>query len=139
MAAKTDQISTLLVSNQPAVIEATRSTLASQEDFYLFDRQITAENLLPVIAETQPDLILLDYSFQPHEFFELVDKIASDYPMCAVVVILPENEVINSERVILSGARAFLVFPYKPDHLVNTLKRVMELMERSQVFPVSPL
>jgi len=139
MAAKTDQISTLLVSNQPAVIEATRSTLASQEDFYLFDRQITAENLLPIIAETQPDLILLDYSFQPHEFFELVDKIASDYPMCAVVVILPENEVINSERVILSGARAFLVFPYKPDHLVNTLKRVMELMERSQVFPVSPL
>ena len=139
MAAKTDQISTLLVSNQPVVIEATRNTLASQEDFYLFDRQITADNLLPAIAETQPDLILLDYNFQPHEFFELVDKIATDYPMCAVVVILPENEVINSERVILSGARAFLVFPYKPDHLVNTLKRVMELMERSQVFPVNPL
>ena len=135
MAAKSDQLTVLMVSNNNTLISSTRSTLLQQEDFYIFDKQVTTENILPVIAKTQPDIILLDQGFQPHKFFELVDKIATEYPMCAVVVILPEQEVINSEQAILSGARAFLIYPYKPDHLVNTVRRVMELMERSQVFP----
>ena len=113
--------------------------MKAKEEFYRVERQVTSENVLTVIIETQPDIILLDYGFQPHNFFELVDKIATEYPMCAVIVILPEHEMINSERVILSGARAFLIYPYKSDHLVNTIKRVMELMERSQVFTVGPM
>lgn len=134
MAATSDQTTILLVSNSNAVINATRQALSQQGDYYIFEKELTAETLLPAIAETQPDIILLDYGFQSRNFFELVDKIASEYPMCAVVVILPEQEVVNSERVVLSGARAFLIFPYKQDMLVNTIKRVMELMERSQTF-----
>jgi len=139
MAAKTDQTTVLLISNNSSVIETTNTTLKAKEEFYRVERQVTSENVLTVIIETQPDIILLDYGFQPHNFFELVDKIATEYPMCAVIVILPEHEMINSERVILSGARAFLIYPYKSDHLVNTIKRVMELMERSQVFTVGPM
>jgi pilus assembly protein CpaE len=123
-----------MVSSNNSVINATRQALSQQGEYYIFDKEVTPENLLPVIAETQPDIILLDYGFQSRNFFELVDKIASEYPMSAVVVILPEQEVVNSERVVLSGARAFLIFPYKQDHLVNTIKRVMELMERRQTF-----
>lgn len=139
MAAKTDQTTVLLISNNSAVIETTKTTLKAKEEFFLVERPVTSENILAAIIETQPDIILLDYEFQPHNFFELVDKIATEYPMCAVIVILPEHEMINSERVILSGARAFLIYPYKPDHLVNTIKRVMELMERNQVFTVGPM
>lgn len=138
MAAIYDQISILLVSNSSAVVNDTRQTLSQENEFYILDKQVTPETILPVIAETQPDIILLDYGFQAHNFFDLVDKVASEYPMCAIIVILPEQEMINSERVILSGARAFLIFPYKQDHLVNTIRRVMELMERSQIFPVTP-
>ena len=134
MAASSDQTTILLVSNSNAVITSTRQVLAQQAEFYVFDKQVTADNIMPAIAETQPDIVLLEYGFQSRNFFELVDKIATEYPMCAVVVILPEQEVINSERVILSGARAFLIFPYKQDHLVNTIRRVMELMERSQTY-----
>lgn len=134
MAATSDQTTILLVSNSNAVVSATRQVLTQQGEFYIFDKPITTENLMPAIAETQPDIILLDYGFQSHDFFDLVDKIATEYPMCAEVVILPEQEVVNSERVILSGARAFLIFPYKPDHLVNTIRRVVEQMERSQSF-----
>ncbi len=137
MAATSDQTTILLVSNNEALISITRQTLAKENEFYIIDKQIIPDTILPAIAETQPDIILLDFGFQAHHFFNLVDKIASEYPMCAVVVILPEQEMINSERVILSGARAFLIFPYKQDHLINTIRRVRELMERSQVFPVN--
>ncbi|MBA4383673.1 MAG: hypothetical protein C0410_02965 [Anaerolinea sp.] len=101
------------------------------------------EDILQSIAETSPGLILLDYEYQEN-LFELVDKIATEYPECGVIVILPEEEMINSERVILSGARAFILNPFKKENLLKTIRRVIELMTRghaggSNQVPSNPL
>ncbi|HSN94302.1 MAG TPA: AAA family ATPase, partial [Anaerolineaceae bacterium] len=123
----------LLVSNNLSIIEATHSTLSKVESLNLIEKELNSENLLPIIAETQPDVILLDFEFQKDPF-GLIDKIASEYPGCAVIAILPESEIVNSDRVVLSGARAFILFPYRSDNLVTTTKRVLELMVRNQGF-----
>ena len=133
MATTTQSATILLVSNNLSIIEATRSTLAKVESLSLIEKEVTSETLLPVIAETQPDVILLDFEFQ-HNPFDLMDKIGSEYPGCAVIAILPESEMVNSDRVVLSGARAFILYPYRSDNLVTTIKRVIELMVRHQVF-----
>jgi len=137
MAATSDTHSILLISKNPEIIESTRSTLAKLEDFDLIGKEVTSESIFSVIAETQPDIILLDFAFQ-NRIFDLVDKIATDFPLCAVIMILPENEMVNSDRVVLSGARAFIIYPYKSDHLETTVKRVVELMVRNQALPVVP-
>lgn len=137
MAVTTDQTTILLVSKNPAIVESTRTDLGGIKDFYLIKKDATSENLIPTIAETAPDIILLDFGFQ-HHIFELVDKIATEFPMCAVIVILPENEMVNSDRVVLSGARAFILYPYKADHLVTTIRRVVELMVRNQATTTAP-
>ena len=49
-----------------------------------------------------------------------------------MIAILPESEMENSDQVILSGARAFIQYPYQADNLVVTIKRVMELMVRKR-------
>ena len=131
MATPTESATILLVSKNPSVIEATRTTLAKEEILNLIEKEVTSENLFPVIIETQPDVILLDFEFQP---FDLVDKIAYEYPMCAVIALLPESEMVNSDRVVFSGARAFIQYPYRSNNLVVTTKRVMELLERNQSY-----
>jgi len=120
-----------VVSKNPSVIESTRTTLAKEKILKLIEKEVTSKNLFPVIAETQPDVILLDFEFQKHPF-DLVDKIASEYSMCAVVAILSESEKVDSDRVLLSGARDFIQYPYQSDNLMITIKRVIELEERSQ-------
>ena len=134
MAKKNENASILLVSKNPAVIEATRKTIAEEKPFKLIEREVTPENLFIVIAETKPDVILLDFGFQHHPFY-VVDKIATDYPNSAVVAILSESEMVNLDRVVLSGARAFLQHPFQSEKLVIIIKRVMELLERNQVQP----
>jgi pilus assembly protein CpaE len=49
-----------------------------------------------------------------------------------VVAVLSESEIVNLDRVILSGARAFVQYPYQSDKLVVTIKRVIELLEGNQ-------
>ena len=121
----------LLISKNPFIIEATRITLAKVNFLNLIDKEVTSENLLPVIAETQPDVILLDFEFQSQPF-NLIEKIVSEYPGCALVSILPDSETDNSDRVVLSGARAYIQYPYQSDTLVVIIKRVMELMVRKE-------
>ena len=91
-------------------------------------------DLITVISQSKPDVILLDFGFQQHPFY-LVDKIASDFPKSAIVALLSESEMVNLDRVVLSGARAFLQYPFQSEKLVIIINRVLELLERHQNTP----
>lgn len=134
MAKKSESATILLVSKNPSVIEATRTTLAEENDLKLIEKEVTAENLITVISQSKPDVILLDFGFQQHPFY-LVDKIASDFPKSAIVALLSESEMVNLDRVVLSGARAFLQYPFQSEKLVIIINRVLELLERHQNSP----
>jgi pilus assembly protein CpaE len=86
--------------------------------------------MFSVIETIVPDVILLDFNFQANPF-NLVDQIVREYPKSAVIAILPEDQVVNLDRVVLSGARAFVKFPYEGYKLPITIKRVMELQQQN--------
>ena len=132
MATLNESAKILLVSKNQSVIEATRSILTDKTVYDLIDADITSENLFLVINEAEPDVILLDYDFESQPF-PLVDKIVSQCPSCAVIAVLSEAKIENLDRVILSGARAFVQYPYQSDKLMVTIKRVLELVDRDQM------
>ena len=123
--------SLLLVSQDPELIQSTEAALADERQFQLLDETLTASNLFAVIDRSKPKIILLDYQFASQPL-NLIDKIVTDYPASAVVAVLPEDKTINSDQIVLSGARAFIRHPYEPGKLVITLKRVLELVARDQ-------
>jgi pilus assembly protein CpaE len=49
-----------------------------------------------------------------------------------VIAILPDSEMGKSDQVILTGARAFIQYPFQSDIMVVTIKRVLELKVRNQ-------
>lgn len=120
----------LVVTKNSSLKTIIDECIYNQKEFEPLNSSLIDEDILVEIAKTSPDLILLDYEFQQN-VFEVVDKIATEYPNCGVIVILPEGEMINSERVILSGARAFILYPFKKDNLLKTIRRVIELMARA--------
>jgi pilus assembly protein CpaE len=131
MATKTELKIILLISKNPFIIEDTRTNLAKVNFLNLIIKEVTSDNVLAVIAKTVPDVILLDFESQNLPY-DLMDKIKSKYPRVAVIAILPGSVMDKSDQVILSGARAFIQYPYQLDILVVTIKRVMELRVRNQ-------
>ncbi len=135
MASPNESTKLLLISKDPAVILSTGTLLAKEETLNLINAEVTLDNISQIIAETQPDVILFDFNFHPHPF-DFVDMIVSGNLNCAVVAIISESEIVNLDMVVLSGARAFLKFPFQKGKLVITIKRVMELLNRSQTYPL---
>jgi pilus assembly protein CpaE len=138
MAKTTNKTTVLPVSENLSSIEAIRTALAKEKSLNLVEREITLENLQTVIAETQPDVILLDYEFFQHSS-SLIEKIASENPTSAVVVILPESGAVDSDQMALSGVRGFLQHPFQPEDLVTTLQRVMEPREHNATSSISTI
>jgi len=126
----------LLVSKNTAVIEASEVILAKENLLNLIDEEITLDNLYKVIDETKPEVILFDFTFHSQPF-DLVDKIVSNFSNTAVVAILWESKTVDLDLVVLSGARAFVNFPFKEGKLVATIKRVLQLVDRNPP-PPSP-
>ena len=131
----TDKKQILVISNDPLITDSVRVVINAQTDMEWVDPIPDGKDLLVELALKSPHVILLDYAYQKKGFFDLVDKITTAYPGSALIVILPENEMVNSERIILSGARAFLVTPFKQENLLNTIRRVVELMSRNHAVP----
>ena len=135
MAIKIEPITILLISKNPFIYEATRLSLAKVGFMNLLTKDVTVLNHLEVITETKPDVILLDFEFQ-NQPIELLEQIKSESPKSAVIVVFSEADMVNSDKVIQSGARAFIQYPYQADNLIVTIKRVMELMVRDADFLV---
>ncbi len=126
----TEKVKVLLVSTNPGVIQGTRRGLGEENSLELIEKEAAPGNLFSVIDGVEPDVILLDFNFQSNPF-NLVDQIVTEYPKSVVIAILPGEEEINLDRVVLSGARAFVHYPFEGDKLSTTVRRVVELIERN--------
>lgn len=121
----------LSISNNPLIVESIETTFKEEPTFELIDRSILTEGVVKAVGDMAPDIVLLDFEYRKEETYDLVDKIATQYPAVAVVVILPETKVQFSDKVILAGARAFILYPFTQKNLLLTTRRVLELLTRN--------
>ena len=121
----------LVVSKNLEIIEATRSSLANESHLQLLEQHVTTKDLFSIINKAKPDIILLDSHFQDNPM-GLVENMVSNFPESAVVAVLSQDELAQSDMIILSGARAFIIYPYQEGKLAHTLNRVVELTSRVQ-------
>jgi len=127
----------LTITSNPLVQDAVDSAFRNDADFELLDPMTVAVGVMQAIENNHPEIILLDFDYKLEETYDLVDKIATRFPGVAVIVILPESKVQFSDRVILSGARAFILYPFTQKSVQLTTRRVLELLTRN--YPVTPL
>jgi pilus assembly protein CpaE len=131
MAKPTQPTRLISVSKNPALLQAIETALQKEEDFELLQSPTYAENAIQTIQMLEPDIILLDFQYEGEQIYDTIDDIVLKFPKLSVIVILPEEEIRNSNRVILAGARAFLMFPFSHINLLSALRRVMELQTRT--------
>jgi pilus assembly protein CpaE len=121
----------LIVSDSPSLVEDIKSALKDEKDFNVLEPLDAKAEIGPAIVKVQPEIVLLDFNLHREVTYDLVDKLASQFPAIAVVVILPEADVHNSDKVVLSGARAFILYPFTKKNLMTSLRRVVELLKRN--------
>jgi pilus assembly protein CpaE len=106
--------------------------LKTQGEFQLVDILASKEMLVKQIRAAEPDIILVDSQLGGESTLDIIDDLALQFPSASVIAILPSNDPLIAQQVMLAGARAFLIAPFSQINLVSTLRRVTELEVRRQ-------
>ncbi len=126
------QIRVVALCDPGATQQQITEALKAQKEFVLVDLIASKEMLARQIRSTEPDIILVDSKLGGDSTMDIIDDLALQFPSGAVVAILPTNDPLVAQQVMLAGARAFLIVPFSQINLISTLRRVTELEGRRQ-------
>jgi pilus assembly protein CpaE len=126
------QIRVVALCNPGATQQQITEALNAQNEFTLVDIIAVKEMLARQIRAAEPDIVLVDSQLEGESTLDIIDDLAIQFPSAAVVAIVPSNDPLVAQQVMLAGARAFLITPFSQINLVSTLRRVTELEGRRQ-------
>jgi pilus assembly protein CpaE len=121
----------LPISSDKMMLDLIKTTLNSDPSYFFIDNQNFDDDLMECIEKLEPSCILLDYSNSTVAHpLDLIDSISLQFPEIIIVAVLPRDKVAEANRVVLAGARAFLVQPFDQKELLDTLGRTKEFYQR---------
>jgi pilus assembly protein CpaE len=118
------------IGDPGSTLQQINTALSVQEEFQLIDILGTPDKLVREIRAASPNIILVDYEFGGQPTLDILDEIASQFPEIAIIAILPGEDPVRAQQVMLAGARAFLIQPFTQINLLSTLRRVRDLEMR---------
>jgi len=116
------------------------TALSAQDEFQLVDILASTERLVREVRAAEPDIILVDHLLGGQPTLDIIDDLALQFPKTSIVAMLPGEDPLKAQQVMLAGARAFLVHPFTQLNLLSTLRRVRDLDQRlRQAMPSGPV
>ena len=73
---------------------------------------------------------MIDHQVGPELILDVIDEVGDHFPDAALVAIIPANNSVIAQQVMLAGARAFLIHPFTQVNLLSVLRRVRDLESR---------
>jgi len=120
----------IYIGDPGPVLQQITSALSAQSEFQLTDTLSSSERLVREVFAAEPHVILMNYTLGGVPTLDLIDELNLQYPKAAIVAILPQNDPLQIQQVVLAGARAFLIQPFTQLNLLSTLRRLYELESR---------
>lgn len=129
----TEPLHILPVTEDELLLDLIETAIQSDDAYTLIDPSLLTEEILEDIATLRPDYLLVDYKNGFSDSLNLIDSVAAQFPEIVIIAILDEDQMHDTQEIILAGARAFLIQPVAQTNLLQTLKRVNTLVTRSQI------
>lgn len=111
------------VDDHQLMLDAIRITLEDAEAIELVGEALSGSEALPVIARTQPDIVLLDIRMPNMDGLACLGKIRERHPNIKVVILSGTDEPEQIRTALEQGACAFVVKHVDPRDLASALRQ----------------
>ena len=115
----------LIVDDHPVVRDGLETMLNHEPDLYVCGQTDDAPGALKAIAELNPDIAIVDIALKSSDGIELTKIIKTRFPKVFVIVLSIHDETIYAERVLLAGARAYLMKDAIPENIIKAIRTVL--------------
>lgn len=119
-------IRVFLVGDEAIVLHAIRLGLEPEPDLEIVGHTVSGSDALPGVAETRPDVVLLDAGALGLDELRLLDDLRKRCPQTKVVVLSSVEDAAIALEALRHGARAFLGKGVDPAQVAPLIRQVAE-------------
>src|SRR5262245_60476911 len=116
--------SVLLVDDEPLILRSLRRTL--EVEGYLTAFAESADAVDARLAESDPDVVLLDLGLGCDGGLALLERLKREWPDIEVIVITGNATIESAVGCIRSGAFDYLAKPFDEHRVRTTVRRAVE-------------
>lgn len=116
----------VLIVDDAAFIRMAIKNILIKHDFEVVDE---AENGLVGLnryKELRPDLVTMDITMPEMTGLEALKEIIAFDPEAKIVMVSAVGQEHMVMEAILNGAKSFILKPFKEDHVIQTLNKVLQ-------------
>jgi len=106
-------------------IQATLTAILDRRG-YATASAFTGKQGLQMLAEQQPEVLLLDLGLPDNEGLDLLRTIRQEHPTLPVIVVTANDSLNNAIASIKIGAFHFISKPYVPEELLSLVAKALE-------------
>jgi DNA-binding NarL/FixJ family response regulator len=99
----------LLVDDHPLVIAGIRDRLVADPDIEVVGEAHSGAQVLPLVAHTSPDLVLLDLRLPEMDGLTLIERLGERYPQVKVAVLSAVGDKAQIGQALERGACAYIL------------------------------
>ncbi len=119
-----DRICILVADDHPFFRDGLRSLLASSPDMELVGEASTGEEAVSLVAELQPDVVLMDVQMPGMNGVEATRRIVEDSPHVRVLVVTMFEDDGTVFRAMRAGAKGYLLKGANYAEMLRAIKAV---------------
>ena len=112
----------VLIVDDAAFMRAAIKTILERNGFEVVGEAENGAIGVRKYQELRPDIVTMDITMPEMTGLEALKHIRSFDPDAKVVMITAMGQEHLVKEAILSGAKSFIVKPFKEDHVIQTLK-----------------
>jgi DNA-binding NarL/FixJ family response regulator len=115
-----------LADDHRLTLDGVRRALDEEHDIDVVGEAYSGEDVLPMIRETQPDLVLLDLRMPKLDGLACLDLIRKNFPGVKVVMFSATNTAEEIETALRRGATAYILKTVNPLDLAAVIRQSTE-------------
>ena len=114
----------LVADEHRLLIEGVRLALAEQPDIEIVAEATSGSQVLPLVGQTSPDIVLLDIAMPGMDGLACLELIRRRHPEVKVVMLSGSQETEQIQAALKRGASAYIVKTVDPIELPAILRQV---------------
>ncbi len=107
-------------------LDGVRRTLEQEQDIEVVGEVYSGEDVLPMIRDTKPDVMLLDLRLPKVDGLACLDLIRKNHPNVKVVIFSASTTAEEIEAALRAGASAYILKTVNPLDLAAVIRQCAE-------------
>lgn len=125
MAAKKNQTRILIVDDHPLLRQGITQLINQEKDMQVCGEADEPNKALNAIANTRPDVVILDISLKGTSGIELLKNIKVRYPKLLVLILSMHDESVYAQRALRAGAAGYIMKQEATERVLVALRKVL--------------